>query len=178
MRSELFRLFIVISPLLHPYDATGCVSDSYKYWLLLKRVPRLLAPFADGLIAVLAIKVLLIATAAFALFDVVFFPGMIGDSTTACADSSSDESTLAAASESADDSATRGRSTYDFGAGVVAMVAAGLGAFGFAVFLIVLTENGYECRGEECGGDQQIAHLDCLHCVQEVGCGVFAGQMY
>ena len=74
-----------------------------------------------------------ISIASFALVDGFILADLVAYGTAACTDGTADKGALTSADETAEDCAARGRSTDDFGPGVMLVVVSGLGGFGALV---------------------------------------------
>jgi hypothetical protein len=103
----------------------------------------------------LANEVRLVAAGLLTLADIVLFAGMVGDGTAPSTDGTTDECAFASPGDGADCGTACGRASDDLGTGVVAVVTAGLGTFGFAMFAVrCLRGKGHICSYEKCCGDQ------------------------
>ncbi len=89
----------------------------------------------------------------FALLDVVLFAGVVGDGTAADTDGTADEGAFAASGDGTDDCTSGCGAADDLGAGVVAVVAAGLGALGALMLVVMLVVALCRDGENEGGGD-------------------------
>jgi len=80
---------------------------------------------------------------AFALLDVMLLAGMIGDCASGCSDTCTDNGTLRAAHQASNYSPSNGGAADDLCTGMVAMVAAGLGALSLLMLIV-----GLRCQGK------------------------------
>ncbi len=122
--------------------------------------------------------VLAISIASFALVNGFILADLIPYGTAAGTDGTADEGALASADETADDRTSRGRSTDDFGSGVMLVIVSGLGGFGALVG--GLGEGAEGKRERKSKGEKQLDrmgfHRTNLYIVEMLGGGDSCGR--